>query len=179
MHVLSIFATHPELRACLRQHMFISQRGRVGASVYSGRALEVGNEIQKERNLSSSVLDSLLFTELLQPMMHVYRTWKAAQSDEEPGDVGFRANIVNEVDALVTFFVREVGTDLVTYSDANVFWHTGQPRDMRGSSDVKSCRPWEWIWLVAEGRSRGKDMSQPENWWTYTLRHIRDHMFYQ
>ena len=61
--------------------MFISQRGCVGASVYSGRALEVGNELQKERNLSSAVLDSLLFTELLQPLMHVYRTWKASHAE--------------------------------------------------------------------------------------------------
>ena len=128
MHLLSIFATHPELRACLRRHMFISQRGRMGASVYSGRALEVGNELQKERNLSPAVLDSLLFTELLQPMMHVYRAWKSASSDEDPGDVGFRASIVTEIDKLVEFFVDQVGTDLVTYTEGNVFWHTGQAR---------------------------------------------------
>ena len=110
--------------------------------------------------------------------MHVYRTWKATQSDAEPGDVGFRASIVHEVDKLVEMFVRDVGVDLITPTSANVFWHTGQPRDMRGS-DVKTCRPWEWIWLVADGRSRGRDMGQPEHWWTFTLRHIRDHMFYQ
>ena len=101
MHLLSMFATHPELRESLRRHMFISQRGRPGASVYSGKALEVGNELQKERNLSAAVLDSLLFTELLPAMMHVYRTWKASQGDTEPGDVGFRASIVYEVDKLV------------------------------------------------------------------------------
>ena len=178
MHLLSMYATHPALRECLRRHMFISQTGRWGASVYSGKALEVGNEMQKERNLSHAVLDSLLFTELLQPLMHVYRTWKAAQSDVEPGDVGFRASIVHEVDKLVDMFVRDVGVDLITPTSANVFWHTGQPRDMRGP-DVKTCRPWEWIWLVADGRSRGRDMGQPEHWWAYTQRHIRDHMFYQ
>ena len=178
MHLLSMFATHPELRESLRRHMFISQRGRPGASVYSGKALEVGNELQKERNLSAAVLDSLLFTELLPAMMHVYRTWKASQGDTEPGDVGFRASIVYEVDKLVEFFVQQVGTDLVTYTDTNVFWHTGQARSMRGS-DVKESRPWEWVWLVAEGRSRGKDMGSPEAWWTFTQRHIREHMFYQ
>ena len=72
----------------------------------------------KERNLSHAVLDSLLFTELLQPLMHVYRTWKATQSDAEPGDVGFRASIVHEVDKLVEMFVRE------------------QPREVRGATGV-------------------------------------------
>ena len=37
---------------------------------------------------------------------------------------------------------------------------------MRGS-DVKTCRPWEWIWLVADGRSKGRDMGQPEHWCTF------------
>ena len=64
------------------------------------------------------MLDSLLFTELLQPLMHVYRTWKATQSDAEPGDVGFRASIVHEVDKLVEMFVRE------------------QPREVRGATGV-------------------------------------------
>ena len=178
MHLISIFGTHPELRAFIRRHMFVSQLGRVGASVYSGRAMEVGNEMQKERNLSSAVLDSLLFTQLLQPMMHVYRAWKAVTSTVEPGDIGFRANIVNEVEKLVEFFVTEVGTDLVTRTEMNSFWHTGQQRNMRGS-DVRDSRPWEWIWQVAEGRSRGKGMAATESWWAYTQRHIRDHMFYQ
>lgn len=178
MHLLSIFGTHPELRGFIRRHMFVSQLGRVGASVYSGRAMEVGNEMQKERNLSSAVFDSLLFTQLLQPMMHVYRAWKAVTSTVEPGDIGFRANIVNEVEKLVEFFVTEVGTDLVTRTDMNSFWHTGQQRNMRGS-DVRDSRPWEWIWQVAEGRSRGKGMAATESWWAYTQRHIRDHMFYQ
>ena len=36
------------------------------------------------------------------------------------------------------------------------------------NSDVRESRPWEWIWLVAEGRSRGKNMTTTESWWAYT-----------
>ena len=180
MHLLSVFGTHPQLRDAVRRHMFMSQTGGVGASVYSDRAMESSNEEQKERNLSSAVLDSLLFTRYLQPMMHVYRMWKAASSTVEPGDIGFRANIVHEVQALVDFFIAQIGTsDLTQHTEDNVFWHTGQPRNMRADASMRECRPWEWIRMVAEGRSRGKDMGTPEGWWAYTLRHIRDHMFYQ
>jgi hypothetical protein len=180
MHLLSVFATHPELRTAVRRHQFISQRGNVGGSVCSDRAMESSNEEQKERNLTAAVLDSLLFTRYLQPMMHVYRMWKAAFSDAEPGDVGFRANIVHEVGAIVEFLIERIGTtDLTQFTQANHFWHTGNPVNMRAAESMKECRPWEWVNMVAEGRSRGRMMGNPEGWWAYTLRHIRDHMFYQ
>jgi hypothetical protein len=38
------------------------------------------------------------------------------------GDIGFRTNIVNEVEKLVEFFVKEVGTDLLTRTESNAFW---------------------------------------------------------
>ena len=97
-------------------------------------------------------------------------------STVEPGDIGFRANIVNEVEKLVEFFVTEVGTDLVTRTEMNSFWHTGQQRNMRGS-DVRDSRPWEWIWRAADGRSAGKGRARAESWLNYGIRFVHNHFF--
>ena len=142
--------------------------------------MENANNQQKERNLTTNVFDSLLFTKFLQPMMHVYRIWKATFVTEDPIDIGLRSTIHNEVDAIVRCLVSKIGTtDLTQYSDGNDFWHTGNPVHMRSAANMQEYRPWEWERKVGQGLSRGLNMLSREHWWTFTLRHIRDHMFFQ
>ena len=94
--------------------------------------------------------------------------------------IAFRGvSLRGKIDVLVAEFVAKMPTDLTQHTDHNYFWHTGNPVLMRAAANMQEYRPWEWIWMVAEGRSRGRDMCQPEHFWTYVLRHIRDHMFYQ
>ena len=71
------------------------------------------------------------------------------------------------VDPLVQFFESKLGTDL----EDSPFWHmrTGQ---------LRSHRPWEWIWRVASGDSAGHGTDTRECWTDWVYRHIRDHMFY-
>ena len=180
LHLISIVGTHPELRSVIREHMFVSERGRSGSSIFSDRGMENANNQQKERNLTTNVFDSLLFTKFLQPMMHVYRIWKATFVTEDPIDIGLRSTIHNEVDAIVRCLVSKIGTtDLTQYSDGNDFWHTGNPVHMRSAANMQEYRPWEWERKVGQGLSRGLNMLSREHWWTFTLRHIRDHMFFQ
>ena len=178
MHLLSIYATHPVLRDFVRLHLFAAQSDRPGTSTGSDRVMEFANDDQKERNLSSSVMDSLHFTRYLQPMMHVYRTWKSTMNGGASGDIGFRPSMQHEVNTLVEFFLAEMGTDLRTHTDDNRFHHTGNPVNMR-SAPMKLGRPWEYQAMVQQGRSHGWLGEKAEHWWEYTLRHIRDHQFFQ
>lgn len=160
--------------------MFISIRGLPGSSVPSDRAMEDGNNQQKERNLTTNVFDSLLFTTLLMPMMHVYRVWKDMRGLLDGADSGVRPSTHTEVSTLVAFMVQAVGThDITQYTTHSHFYHTGNARDMRAAASMHEMRPQEWVDKTSEGKSRGYKMGQPEHWWTYILRHIRDHMFYQ
>ena len=89
----------------------------------------------------------------------------------------------NEVDALVRLFEQKLGTDLVTRTEDNPFWHTGNLINLRAAANLKQGRPWEWIWAVAEGRSSGHNVRDDQNasresWIVWARRHIRDHMFY-
>ena len=178
-HLISIYGTHPELRSAIRAQMFMSERGRSGSSIYADRGQENANLMQKQRNLTSNVFDSLLFTKLLQPMMHVARVFKA-MFGVDPIDQGLRSSIHNEVETVVKYFIATVGTnDLTQHTDLNNYWHTGNPVTLRSAANMQEYMPWVWIWRVANGLSRGRDMCRPEHFWVYTLRHIRDHCFYQ
>ena len=103
--------------------------------------------------------------------------WRRAMGGAVDADPGFRASIVQEVEAIVELFVQEVPTDLQTHTTVNTLWHTGQPRQMVGGS-LADCRPHEWIWAVAGGTSRGKMMTKLEGFGRWFYRHIREHMFY-
>ena len=64
----------------------------------------------------------------------------------------------------------KLGTDLRTYTRDNPLWFTDNPVDMRAGLNLKSGRPWEWTWRVAENRV--------ESWANWVRRHVRKHMFY-
>ena len=142
------------------------------------------NQIQKERNVGPSLVQSLSFTLLIQPMQWVYRQWKIAMGTLSASSTGVRASMENEIDALVRLFETKVGTDLETYTTHNQLWHTGTPVDMRAAANLKRGRPWDWIWSVASGMSAclkkdEESRGAREAWVSWTERHTRDHMFYQ
>ena len=178
LHLISIFGTHPELRAYLRSRLFVSLTANVGAAVGTDRSVECMNEVQKEHNVGASLIQSLSFTKLIQPMQYVYRQWKIAMGSLAACSTGVRASMVNEIDALVRLFEAEVGTDLETYTTHNNLWHTGgKGVDMRSGPNMKRGRPWEWVWKVAEGMSKCLRDGELETWINYVERHIREHMF--
>jgi hypothetical protein len=188
LHLISIYGTHPELRSYLRKRLFVSLTGTVGGSVGTDESLEAQNEVQKERNVGPSLLQSLAFTALIQPMQYVYRHWKIAMGTLAASSTGVRPSMEHEIDALVRLFTAKAGTNLETYTILNHFWYTGNPVNMRAAANMKRGRPWEWIWSVATGRSsclsRIRDdgrgpATRPEMWANWTERHIRDHMFSQ
>ena len=187
LHLISIFGTHPELRSYLRSRLFTSLTANVGAAVGTDKSLECMNEAQKKWNVVGSLLQSLAFTPLIQPMQWVYRQWKIAMGTLAGCSTGVRPSMENEIDALVQLFERQVGTDLETYTTHNNLWHTGSPVDMRSPPNLKKGRPWELIRSVAFGRSACLDpqkrereqAARPEHWALWTERHIRNHMFCQ
>ena len=111
-------------------------------------------------------------------MNHVNRMYKAAMGQSSQPDSGTRASMVQEVETLVKLFHTELGPDLQTPTTHNPFFHTGVRR-LFDPSAMKECRPFEWVWRVADGRSRGKDMARPESWAAMLRRHVREHMFCQ
>ena len=187
LHLISIFGVHPELRAYLRSRLFVSLTPAIGAAVGADKSLECMNDSQKEHNLTPSLMQSLQFTLLIQPMQFVYRQWKIAMGTLAASHTGVRASMENEIDALVRLFLDKAGLDLETYTTHNNLWHTGTPVDMRAGPNLKLGRPWEWIWSVASGRSSchrkqsstSEDRVTHETWWSWVERHIRDHMFSQ
>ena len=182
MHLLSMFATHPLLNARLRAALTVSPRGVRGANVFSDRSLEFQNDTQKEQGEGGHLLDKLARTAELQPMAHVHRTYKLSQCQGEPGDDGARASMPNEVDHLVALFEEKLGVDLVTPTERNPFWHTGNPTQL-DSGAARAARPWDFVWSVADGLAEGgggeRPTSRRESWLEYVRRHVRDHMFYQ
>ena len=185
LHLISIYGTHPELRSYLRSRLFTSLTPNVGAAVGTDKSLECMNEAQKRWNVVGSLLQSLTFTPLIQPMQWVYRQWKMAMGTLAGCSTGVRPSMENEVDVLVRLFEQLVGTDLETYTTHNNLWHTGSPVDMRAAPNLKKGRPFEWIWNVAYARSvclqkgERETATQPEMWVSWTERHIRNHMFFQ
>jgi hypothetical protein len=185
LHLVSIFGTHPELRAYLRRRLFVNLTPSVGAAIGTDRSLECMNEAQKERNVGPSLLYSLTFTLLIQPMQYVYRQWKIAMGTLAASFTGVRASMENEIDVLVREFTAKIGTDLQTYTTHNELWHTGQPSDMRAPANRRKGRPWELIWSVASGASaclqKNADGPSPvrESWVDWAERHLANHMFPQ
>jgi hypothetical protein len=177
LHLISIFGTHPSLRQYLQARAFVSLLGRTGASIAADRSLEIQNDLQKERNTGHNVLNALHFSSLLQPLSWVTRMYRAALDVGGISDEGFKVSMKQEVEALRAMFFQALGSDLKTRTNSNPFWHTGQPRRMRDPGSMKDCRPWDWIWAVAAGRSAGLGTSRHETFWQYCVRHIRDHMF--
>jgi hypothetical protein len=177
LHLISIFGTHPELRAHLRRRAFVSSTGNIGSSIGCDRSLEMQNDDQKARNTGLSILNALHFTLLMQPMSWVTRMWRHAMGGGAVVDPGFRASIIQEVEALVALFLREVPTDLQTPTTVNTLWYTGRPQQMFAGSLAES-RPHDWIWAVSHGTSRGKMMLRLEHFGRWFYRHIREHMFY-
>ena len=183
LHLISIYGTHPALRNYLRQRLFVNLTSNVGSAVGTDKSLECMNEVQKEGNVGPSLIQSLSFTPLIQPMQYVYRSWKIAMGTLAASSTGVRSSMENEIDALVRLFESVCGTDLETYTTHNGFWYTGTPIDMRSGPNLKRGRPWEWIWSVASGRSSclsvSEDNMRREAWANYSERHIREHMFFQ
>ena len=187
LHLISIYGTHPELRQYLRDRLFVSLTPNVGAAVGTDKSLECMNDVQKEQHVTGSLLQSLQFTVLIQPMQWVYRQWKLATGTLAGCSTGVRPSMENEIDALVRLFVARAGTDLETYTTHNYLWHTGYGVIMRAVSNLKKGRPWEWIWMVAAGLSscyqkedsRETARTHRETWAQFVERHIRDHSFFQ
>jgi len=185
LHLISIYGTHPELRPYLRKRLFVSLTPNVGSAIGTDRSLEFMNDVQKAGNTGPSLLQSLSYTVLIQPMQYVYRQWKIAMGTLPSSSTDVRASMENEIDALVRLFEAKAGNDLQTFTTHNALWHTGIPVDLRTAANLKRGRPWEWIWRVARGLSSclqrpdrvDETRSATESWVLWIERHIRVHMF--
>ena len=185
LHLLSIFGTHPELRDYLRARLFVNLTPAVGAAVGADKSVECMNDTQKEFNTSGSLVQSLAFTLLLQPMHYVYRQWKIATGTLAAASTSVRLSMVDEINVLLALFVAKAGTDLEIYTTHNHLWWTGTPVAMCGS-DLKRGQPWKGIWSHARGTSsclQKEDAhsaaGRSEPWWQWAERQIRHHMFSQ
>ena len=69
------------------------------------------------------------------------------------------------------------GDDLETYTEENVIWHTGQPRNMRSDTNLKEHRFWEYIERVANGTSVPAGRKKAKRWDDQVRETISDHMF--
>ena len=114
------------------------------------------NDVQKAGNTGPSLLQSLSYTVLIQPMQYVYRQWKIAMGTLPSSSTDVRASMENEIDALVRLFEAKAGNDLQTFTTHNALWHTGIPVDLRTAANLKRGRPWEWDRLHAVVRERSK-----------------------
>ena len=87
--------------------------------------------------------------------------------------------MANEIEVLVALFVSLSGTDLATRTSNNPYWHTGRPVNNARTTDIRACKPWEWIWSCAMGRSAPMKTQTRETWIRWMRRHITNHMFGQ
>ena len=180
LHLISARCTHPELRRYLSARLFVSLTGNRGASIATDKSLEWQNEGQKERNVGSSLSDSLLNTQFLQPAMHIAHTWRYATGTCPPGSEGVRTSMCSEVDALVALFTRLLGTDLATATTHNPLWHTGIPTQLFGPGvSVKFAQPWEYQWRVAAATSAGHRTTTTERWSDWITHMVTRHIFYK
>ena len=119
------------------------------------------NFLLKKRNSCHAACDmALQFTPHLPALMHAHAAYEAAVLGAPHVEDPIRPSTHNEVAKLVDEFIRLLGTDLTTPTADNPFWHTGQPVPL-AAGEYKTRRPWEWVWLVAQGRAFGKG-------WPYT-----------
>ena len=106
--------------------------------------------------------------------------WEVTAREERNSSPRGAWDVHQEVEVLVALFVRLVATsDARTRTDMNPFWHTGQPRNMNAAGAMRDCRPWDWIWAVASGTSRGWQETKTRTWGRWFRDHITAHMFYQ
>ena len=179
LHLVSVFGVHPELRQYVRDRAFCSLLGNIGASIPLDRALEVFNGEQKERTVGRSLLEAMAFAKLLPALSWIHRRWKAYIGAPEPALDGYRPAMANEIEILVGLFVSLSGTDLRTRTSRNPYWHTGRPVNNATTTDFRGCKPWEWFWMVAMGRSAGMKSQTRETWVRWMRRHVTQHMFGQ
>ena len=71
------------------------------------------------------------------------------------------------------------GDGLETYTEHNVMWHTGRPRNMRSDTNVKESRFWEFLERVAAGTSVPPGRNGAKRWDEQVRETVVDHMFYQ
>ena len=90
-----------------------------------------------------------------------------------------RHSMPNEVDLLVKHFIDTIGTDMATYTEKNLFWHTGQGRNLRNDTNVKEHRFWEYMERVAAGTSIPDGTAKAKSWKDEVEDVIRNHMFWK
>jgi hypothetical protein len=143
------------------------------------KIMEGRNDVQKARTCGHSLMNALHFTPVQPAMQHVRAAYRATAFGEGKGDDGVRPSLVNEANELVRFFVDKIGDDLETYTEANVLWHTGQPRNLRNDTDVRHHRFWEFCERVAAGTSVPPGRKHAKRWDAQVRETIEEHMFYQ
>ena len=179
LHLISVFGVHPELSQYVRDRAFCSILGNIGCTVPVDRCMEVGNLEQKLRAVGRSLLQALAFTTHLPALSWIHRRWKAYTGAPEPGLDGYRPAMANEIELLVSIFVSLSGTNLRARTSRNPYWHTGRPVNNAATTDFRNCKPWEWIWMVAMGRSAAIRSQTRETWVRWLRRHVTYHMFGQ
>ena len=147
---------------------------------YLDKIQEYKNFVQGQRNFGHNMMSALHMTPAQAPMQHVATAYHAAVNGvDDPVDTGISSSIFNGIDALVEWLTDHVGTDFSTYTESNEMWHTGEPRAMRDPAALRKCRPWDWVWCVAEGRSVGDGMARAKRWDTHAEHLVVDCMFHK
>ena len=161
--LMGMHCAHPKLQQLLRATVSMSVLGRDGGNMYVDRFVEFVNFLLKKRNSSHAAFDmALQFTPHLPALMHAHAAYETAVLGAPHVEDPIRPSTHNEVAKLVDEFIKLLGTDLTTPTADNPFWHTGQPVPL-AAGEYKTRRPWEWVWLVAQGRAFGKGSASLES----------------
>ena len=147
--------------------------------MYTDRLLEYINKMQQGTKGDSSAKSfghALDMTTLLRMMLHVRHAFDASEMGHEHSDDPLKPSQFVQARLLQDMFLRKCGRDLTIPHPDNPFWHTGSAVPLAGG-DLRARRPWEWIWRVAEGRSRGKGRARLETWVDYVRRFVFEHFF--
>ena len=176
IHLLSMYATHPELR----QWLWTTNSGTLlKYAQYMDKIMEGRNDVQKVRTVGHSLMNALHFTPVQPAMQHVRSAYRATEFGVGKDDDGVRPSLVNEANELVRLFVDTIGDDLETYTEDNLFWHTGRPRGLRNDTNVREHRFWEFMQRVAAGTSVPPGRTRAKRWDKQVRETIAEHMFYQ
>lgn len=181
--LVSFHCTIASVQAILCATFAISLLGRLSSCTFIDRVMEFTNNEQQSMRRSAHAASfgrTMDVTPLLRGMMHVRHAFQATEHGTSDGDDPITDSMLVQARLLQDELRRLLGTDLTVATNTNPFWHTGNPVAHNG--DMRTHRPWEWVWRAADATSHGKGppmgfARRAERWDVYVRRYIRNSMF--
>jgi len=166
---LSTEATHPSVSRFVKDTAFFNWLGRKGSYMYVDRAVETVHKVQGERTGKFVTFDSAFqFTEHMPTMLHVLHALDVADNGESSAHDPLRQSTINAADAVRKDLKQQLGTDLTIVDDKSPLYGSADSNPtVVGTTAVRSHRPWEFLWRVAEGQSTGEGRAKPARWDKY------------